>query len=181
MRRRTTLTKLLDRISFYEWPYGRLAESDADIGPVAEFLVGRLLKCLPVSRAMNSLFDLELSDGKGGTVGIEVKSTTHKVKQQRGKVFDYEWHIRTQLACLKGERPLAPVWVFLAASFPEGKSDTPRFDVFDVRYWQVWVATGEQIRSSGVRNRVAVTTLTRLGVQPIPLSDLPAAVKRIVG
>lgn len=79
---RTTLAKMIDRVAYYEWAYGHLGEQDSDIGPVGEFLVGKLLKCLPKSRSVNALFDLELKKGER-TIGIEVKTTSLRQPSSR--------------------------------------------------------------------------------------------------
>ncbi len=163
--RRSRISAFIDRIAYYEWAYGRLAESDSDIGPVGEFLVGKVLGCLPKSRKTNSRYDLVLPDGRG----VEVKTTTHRVAQQHGKIFDYQWYVYTQVS---SGNPLAPVWVFLSCDFPEAAAATPRFDVFDPRYWTARVATGQQIKDSGVKRYVSVSTLDRLGVRPVPLKSL---------
>lgn len=168
---RTTLAKLVDRVAYYEWAYGHLGEQDSDIGPVGEFLVGKLLKCLPKFRSVNALFDLELKKGDR-TIGIEVKTTSLRKKRRDRKVEQYEWKIRTQKACVEGRRELAPLWIFLAADFPNAKAASRRFDPFDHKYWRAWLATGDQIRASKVKNMVSESTLARLGVEPVPLAKL---------
>ena len=53
----------IEKLRFYEWAYGRLAESDSDIGPIGEFMVGRILGCLHKARKVNDLYDLIAKDG----------------------------------------------------------------------------------------------------------------------
>jgi len=71
---RSNLRALTDRISFYEWAYGRMAEADSDLGPIAEYLVGSALGCLPDSRRVSVPYDLILPDGRT----VEVKATAKR-------------------------------------------------------------------------------------------------------
>ncbi len=175
---RTELAKLIDRVAYYEWAYGHLGESDSDIGVIGEFLVGKILKCLPKSRSVNALFDLELKKG-GRTIGIEVKTTSARTKKTERRSAKYEWKIKTQKACLAGTRDLAPIWIFLAADFPKAKAARRFFDPFDEKYWTVWVVTDEQMRAAQVKNRFSEATLARLGVKSGTLADLGNRLTRL--
>ena len=168
MKRITTLGKVLNVLSFYRWAFGDLTEQDSDIGMLAEYLVGDILNCLPPTRKVNAPFDLIT---KSGTT-IEVKATTHKYTQ-RGKELYYRWDANTQSEALKGNRPIADVWVFLAAAFPGTTAGTPRVvQAFDPKNWKCYVVSGEQLRTAGCTRYVSESTLRRLGVEPIPLKDL---------
>ena len=164
---RTRLAALVDRLSFYEWAYGHLAEGDSDIGAIGEFMVARTLGCLPPSRKAQALYDLVTSGG----VTIEVKTTSKKSFPERAGGY-YRWSVKDQAECLAGRRPLAEVWVFLAAEFPPEAAATARFDVFDPRYWTAYVARGEAVRSLGASHSVSEKGLARLGVAPVPLAEL---------
>ena len=168
MTRITTLGKALNVLSFYRWAFGDLTEQDSDIGMLAEYLVGDILNCLPPTRKVNAPFDLIT---KSGTT-IEVKATTHKYTQ-RGKERYYRWDANTQSEALKGNRPIADVWVFLAAAFPGTTAGTPRvMQAFDPKNWKCYVVSGEQLRTAGCTRYVSESTLRRLGVEAIPLTEL---------
>lgn len=157
MTPRPLLTRLRSRLSFYEWAYGHLAEGDADLGPIAEFLVGSALGCLPPSRTLNAPYDLVLSDGRT----IEVKATAKRAMQSGGRPPVYRWNVGTQFA---GSKRLADLWFFFIADFPATAARQARFDVFDPRHWRVRVATGEQLASTGVTRYVYERTLDRLSI-----------------
>ena len=163
---RTILTSLRDRIAYYEWAYGHLAEQDSDIGPVGEFLVGKLLGILPPVRRVNAPYDLVLSDGRG----IEVKTTTHpRSVYGSPNNLDYRWNVTTQM---RTPQNLAPVWVFLVTDFPQAASSKSRFDVFNPIYWTARLVAGPALATLGVKRTLTATHLSRLGVEPFPLSQL---------
>ena len=168
MKRITTLGKVLNVLSFYRWAFGDLTEQDSDIGMLAEYLVGDHLNCLPPARKVNAPFDLIMKSG----VTIEVKATTHKrVKKDRTPY--YCWDVSTQSEMLKGNRPIADYWVFLIAAFPRETSRTPRVvQAFDLRNWSAYVVSGEKLRTAGCTRYVSESTLRRLGVEAIPLTEL---------
>ena len=164
----TTLGKLLNVLSFYRWAFGDLTEQDSDIGMLAEYLVGDLLGCLPPTRKVNAPFDLKTKSG----VTIEVKATTHKYARE-GRTPYYRWDVKTQAESLKGNRPIADVWVFLIASFPQKISGAPRVaQAFDLKNWTCYLVAGEQLRTAGCARFVSESTLKRLGVEAVPLKDL---------
>ena len=164
---RTKLVALLDRIAYYEWAYGHLAESDADIGPIGEFVVARQLGCPLPPRKVNARYDLITPDG----VALEIKTTTRKNLSGRGTPY-YRWNIANQSVCLAGNRPLASYWVFLIATFPPKAPTQRRFDVFDTKYWQCYLATGEQVRTIAGNRYVTESGLKRLGLKPQPLRGI---------
>ena len=168
MTRVTTIGKLLKALSFYKWAFGDLTESDSDVGVLAEYLVGDLLNCLPPTRKENSPFDLETKSG----VTIEVKATTHR-QEWKGNASYYRWGVRTQSEALKGNRPIADVWVFLIATFPRatsGMSSVAR--AFDLKNWSCYLVSGEQLRTAGCKRYVSEATLRRLGIEAFPLGEL---------
>ena len=165
--RQLKIKALLQRIRYYEWAYGHLGESDTDIGTIGEFLVGSLLSCLPPARKDQDVFDLTTKSG----VSIEVKATTHKVKSGSGLSY-YRWHISDQRTALEGKRPLASVWIFLIATFPESASSRRSFNAFDPRYWTTYLATGEQVKSTGCKVNLTESALKRLGLASLPLTEL---------
>ena len=168
MKRLTPLSKALQLLSFYRWAFGDLTESDSDVGILAEYLVGDLLGCLPPTRKVQSPFDLV---AKSGTT-IEVKATTHKYVQN-GKELYYRWDANTQSEALKGNRPIADVWVFLIATFPRatsGMSSVAR--AFDLKNWSCYLVSGEQLRTAGCKRYVSEATLRRLGIEAFPLGEL---------
>ena len=168
MKRITTLGKVLNVLGFYRWAVGDLTEQDSDIGMLAEYLVGDILNCLPPTRKVNAPFDLIT---KSGTT-IEVKATTHKYTQ-RGKELYYRWDANTQSEALKGNRPIADVWVFLAAAFPGTTAGTPRvMQAFDLKNWKCYVVSGEKLRTAGCTRYVSESTLRRLGVEAFLLVEL---------
>ena len=168
MKRLTPLSKALQALSFYKWAFGDLTEQDSDIGMLAEYLVGDILNCLPPTRKVNAPFDLIMKDG----MTLEVKATTHKrVKKDRTPY--YCWDVSTQSEMLKGNRPIADEWIFLIASFPRETSRTPRVvQAFDPKNWQCYVVSGEQLRTAGCTRYVSESTLRRLEVEAIPLTEL---------
>ena len=172
MKRLTPLSKVLKTLSFYKWAFGDLTEQDSDIGMLAEYLVGDILNCLPPSRKVNAPFDLITKSG----VTIEVKATTHKLVRE-GKTPYYRWTVKTQSEALKGNRAIADVWVFLIATFPSEISQTPRVvQAFDLRNWSAYVVSGEKLRTAGCARYVSESTLKRLDVEPIPLSELKKSI-----
>ena len=96
---RTRLRALVDRIAYYEWAYGCLAEADSEIGAVAEYLVGKILNCLPPKRKVKSLHDLEMADG----TTIEVKASS-RPSAEKGRPVQYLWKINSQASSLRGKR-----------------------------------------------------------------------------
>lgn len=173
----TTLGKLLKALSFYKWAFGDLTESDSDVGVLAEYLVGDLLNCLPPTRKENAPFDLETKSG----VTIEVKATTYR-QECGGNTAYYRWGVRTQSEALKGNRPIADVWVFLIATFPRatpGTSSVARG--FDLKNWTCYLVSGEQLRTAGCKRYVSEATLRRLGVEAFPLGELKKRFNHIHG
>lgn len=199
---RTKLRALTDRIAYYELAYGHLAEADSDLGVIAEYMVGKLLGCLPPSRKVNAKYDLIMKDG----TTIEVKATGKKQSQSGGRPSIYRWDVGTQLHSIKNQkRPqrasiesdlsttvplllstttkslqLAKCWLFLIANFPPESVSRSRFDVFDPKYWTVYCATGAQLAAAGVTRYVTESTLRRLNISPLPLASLPRAIKNIL-
>ena len=164
---RTKLVALLDRIAYYEWAYGHLAESDADIGPIGEFVVARQLGCPLPPRKVNALYDLISPEG----IPLEIKTTTKKSTPGKGNPY-YRWCISEQSECLAGRRPLANYWLFLIATFPPKSPTQRRFDVFDTKYWQCYLVTGEQVRTIAGNRYVTERGLRRLGLTSQPLRSI---------
>lgn len=165
---KTRVGEVVEKLRFYEWAYGRLAESDADIGAVGEYMVGRTLGCLHKARKVNDIFDLVADNG----LTIEVKTTTRRVSCAGG--LFYRWDIKTQLSAIEGRRELARVWIFLAAEFPDEKA---RVNALDTRYWTASVLTGEAVRRAGVTHYVTEKTLARCGATTVPLAQLKSLFK----
>lgn len=166
--RQLKIQALIQRIRYYEWAYGHLGESDTDIGTIGEFMVGSILDCLSPARKDQDVFDLTTKSG----VSIEVKTTTRKMKGGRGGLPYYRWRISDQKTAFEGKKPLASVWIFLIATFPESASSRRSFNAFDPRYWTAYLATGEQVKSAGCKTFIAESTLRRLGLASFPLSEL---------
>jgi len=165
----TTLGKLLNVLTFYKWAFGDLTDQDSDIGMLAEYLVGDLLNCLPPTRKVQAPYDLIMKDG----TTIEIKATTHKYDPKRGRTPYYRWDVSTQSAMLKGSRPIANYWIFLIATFPRETSSEPRVvQAFDLKNWKCYVVSGEKLRTAGCTRYVSESTLRRLGVEAIPLTEL---------
>lgn len=163
---------------FYKWAFGDLTASDSDIGVIGEFLVGDTLGCLPDERKTQAAFDLVTDKG----VSIEVKATTTAVSRvTKGPI--YRWYVSDQRTALEGKRPLADVWVFLAAKFPTSKQRglevVSQLSVFEQRYWTCWVVPGEIVRSSGCREKISEATFERLGVEGRPFAEFKAAFKKV--
>jgi len=164
----TAIGKTLRVLSFYRWAFGDLTEQDSDAGVLAEYLVGDILGCLPPTRKENSPFDLTTKSG----ATIEVKATTHRCAK-KGRTPYYRWKVTTQSEALKGNRPIADVWLFLIANFPKARSGTPRvLQAFDLRNWTCSLVSGEQLRTAGCTSYVSESTLRRLGVDSFPLGEL---------
>ena len=168
MKRITTLGKALQVLTFYKWAFGDLTDQDSDIGMVAEYLVGDILSCLPPTRKVQAPFDLIMKDG----TTLEVKATTHK-RLKKGRTPYYCWDVSTQSEMLKGNRLIADYWVFLIATFPHETSRTPRVvQAFDTKNWKAYVVSGEKLRTAGCTRYISESTLQRLGVEAIPLTEL---------
>lgn len=165
------LKRLLDRISFYEWAYGHLGESDSEIGVLGEFVAGRALGRLPSRRTVKADFDLVSPEG----LNLEVKTTS---KRRPSGIF--AWDISDQRQALAGKRKLADAWIFLKAAFPEGAATKRTFDPFENRYWTCAVLKGETLRASGLKRELRETTLLRLGGAFRPLRELDRALKEAV-
>ena len=169
MNKLRPISNVLKVLSFYKWAFGDLTEQDSDIGMLAEYLVGDHLNCLPPARKVNAPFDLIMKSG----VTIEVKATTHKRVKKGRTPYYYRWDVSTQAEMLKGNRPIADYWVFLIATFPRETSRTPRVvQAFDLKNWKAYVVSGEQLRTAGCTRYVSESTLRRLGVEAIPLTEL---------
>lgn len=166
--RQLRIKALIQRIRYYEWAYGHLGESDTDIGTIGEFLVGSLLSCLPPARKDQGVFDLTTKSG----VSIEVKTTTHMMKGGRGGQAYYRWHVSDQKTAFEGKKSLASVWIFLIATFPESASSRRSFNAFDPRYWTAYLATGEQVKSTGCKANLTESALKRLNLASFPLAEL---------
>lgn len=159
---------LLEKIRYYEWAYGRLAETDSDIGVLGEYLVGRELNCLPKGgRKAQALYDLVTPDG----VSIEVKTTSRWKKYPDGRKVRV-WEVADQLTAFAGKRPLAQIWTFLVADFPPDVDKQSSFNAFDSRWWTVYVTTGERLRTLNPKRTITLNMLTRLHVPAHPLTDL---------
>lgn len=163
------LASLVKTLKFYKWAFGDLTASDSDIGVIGEFMVGEALGCLPAERKTQSPFDLVMKDG----TTVEVKTTTTTVAQGKDRRV-YRWYVNDQRTAIEGKRPLADMWVFLAAKFPEKKQTefARQLSVFDPKNWTCWVATGEQVRESGCRTKISEATFERLGVKGERLEEL---------
>ena len=172
MNRITTLGKALRVLGFYRWAFGDLTDSDSDVGMLAEYLVGDILNCLPLTRKVQAPYDLIMKDG----TTLEIKATTHKCATQ-GRTPYYRWDVSTQSEMLKGNSPIADYWVFLIATFPRETSRTPRVvQAFDPKNWQCYVVSGEKLRTAGCARYVSESTLKRLDVEPIPLAELKKSI-----
>ena len=168
MKRITTLGKALRVLSFYRWAFGDLTEADSDIGLLAEYLVGDLLGCLPPTRKEQAPFDLIMKDG----TTIEVKAAAHKYCG-RGRTPSYRWDVKTQKQCIRGNRPIADIWLFLMADFPREDSRSPRtFQAFDLRFWTCYATTGQTLRALNRTSNIYESALCGIGLAPFPLAKL---------
>lgn len=168
MKRITSLGKALRVLNFYRWAFGDLTEPDSDIGMLAEYLVGDILGCLPPARKERAPYDLVMKDG----TTIEVKAVTHKYCKKGCKPY-YRWNIKTQNQCIKGNRPIADIWLFLMADFPQRASRLPlAFQAFDLRHWTCFSATGETIRALNRTGYMTESALRGVGLAPFPLARL---------
>ena len=168
MKKFLPISKALKTLSFYKWAFGDLTESDSDVGILAEYLVGDLLGCLPPNRKVQAPYDLIMKDG----TTLEIKATTHKYAQ-KGRTPYYRWDVSTQSEMLKGNRSIADYWIFLIATFPRETSSEPRVvQAFDLKNWKCYVVSGEKLRTAGCTRYVSESTLRRLGVEAIPLTEL---------
>ena len=151
--------------------------SDSDIGMIGEYLVGDTLGCLPPERKTQSAFDLVTKKG----VSIEVKTTTTTVAQGKDRRV-YRWYVEDQRTALNGERPLADIWVFLAAKFPAKKRTelARQLTVFDPQCWTCWIATGERVLDSGCRTKISEATFGRLGINSLPFTNFKSAFNQLV-
>ena len=172
-----TISSLVRLALFYKWAFGDLTASDSDVGVIGEYLVGDTLGCLPPERKTQAAFDLVTKKG----VSIEVKTTTTTVAQGKDRRV-YRWYVDDQRTALNGERPLADIWVFLAAKFPAKKRTelARQLSVFDPKCWTCWLATGEQVRESGCRAMISEATFERLGIKPLPFADFKSAFNQLV-
>lgn len=162
------LRTIIEKVRYYEWAYGRLAESDSDIGVLGEYMVGRELKCLPKGgRRSQALYDLVTKEG----VSIEVKTTTRWKNYPGGRKVRL-WDVRDQLTAFAGKRPLAQIWIFLVADFPPDVAKQPSFNAFDLRWWTAYVDSGEHLRSLNPKQSITLRMLERLKVSACPLSSL---------
>ena len=167
---------MLRLIRFYKWAFGDLTASDSDVGVIGEYLVGDTLGCLPSERKPQAAFDLVSKKG----VSIEVKTTTTTVAQGKDRRV-YRWYVNDQRTALEGKRPLADVWVFLAAKFPKRRTEIARqLSVFDPKCWTCWIATGDQVKASGCRTKISEVTFERLGVKSIPFADFKSSINQFV-
>lgn len=171
------MKSLLQLVRFYKWAFGDLTESDSDVGVIGEYLVGDTLGCLPPERKTQAAFDLVTKKG----VSIEVKTTTTTVAQGKDRRV-YRWYVDDQRTALDGDRPLADVWVFLAAKFlAKKRTDFSRqISVFDPKCWTCWIATGDQVRESGCRTKISEATFERLGVKSLPFADFKSAFNQLM-
>lgn len=157
---------LVEKLAFYEWAYGHLAEADSDAGPLGEFVV--LLSKLGwrtagygfrTRRSEKAPWDLEI-DGET----IEVKTTFKPKPTPRGKPR-WRWTVGEERDSLEGRGPLADKWIFLKADFPGTAGKRRFFDVFDSRWWTAWAVSGKSVRDSGVKAWIGESTLQRMGAE----------------
>jgi hypothetical protein len=161
------------KVLFFEWAYGMLAESDSDIGALAEFMIGRALGCLPRGRSDNSPYDLTTSDG----TTLEIKATScAKPSGRTGKGERWRWKIVSQRRMLDGTARPADVWIFARVEFPETAPKQRYFDVFDPKWWTFSVVSGAVLLSAGVSTYVSEATLRRMSAVTCSLDGLPSAV-----
>lgn len=166
---------ILEKVRYYEWAYGRLAESDSDIGVLGEYLVGRALNCLPKDgRKSQALYDFVTADG----LTIEVKTTARWKIYPRGDRIR-SWNVQDQRTAFAGKRPLAQIWIFLIGDFPPGGAQKPSFNAFDPVWWTVYAVAGERLRTLNPKSSITLRMLERLNVTASPLSDLRRRVKNL--
>ena len=169
------LKTILEKVRYYEWAYGRLAESDSDIGVLGEYLVGRTLNCLPKDgRKSPALYDLVTADG----LTIEVKTTTCWKTFPNGRRYR-TWDIKDQRTAFAGKRPLAQIWIFLIADFPPTVAKQPSFNAFDPRWWTAFAVSGEQLKSLHPKRSITLRMLESLNVRCVKLSELRSQIKLI--
>lgn len=165
---------LAEKLAFYEWAYGHLAEADSDAGPLGEFVV--LLSRLGwrtagyglrARRSEKAPWDLVI-DGET----IEVK-TTFKAKPTPHGRPRWRWTVGEERDSLEGRAPLADKWIFLKATFPESAEERRFFDVFDTRWWTAWAVSGKTVQESGVKAWISESTLKGMEAAEWPLAFPP--------
>lgn len=166
---------ILEKVRYYEWAYGRLAESDSDIGVLGEYLVGRALDCLPKDgRKSQALYDFVTADG----LTIEVKTTTRWKTYPSGNRVRV-WDVRDQRTAFAGKRPLAQIWIFLIGDFPPEGAKKPSFNAFDPSWWTVYAVSGERLRTLNPKTSITLRILERLNASPFTLSNLRRRVNEL--
>jgi len=159
------------KLAFYEWAYGYLAEPDADIGILGEYMVGLYVGGLAAKRREKAPCDLVAADGRT----VEVKTSFGREPPLSGETEpNLRWQLRNERAALRGERPVSDIWIFVHVAFPEGVGWL--FNVFDPRWWRVWVVPGEAVRALNQGTVLRAASLEQAGYAPHPLSDLPELV-----
>lgn len=153
------------RIRFYYWMYGDIGESDSDIGTLGEYVVGKVLECLPERRKVHSAYDLTLGDGRT----LEVKTTSTPDLCGNGS-RRWRWRIKDQKRMLEGREPMADFWIFLKVQFP--KTRGPLFDFFDEKWWTAYAVRGADLLAHGAKVTICESVVARLAVVTGTLSDL---------
>lgn len=154
MRSPSEIAEALQKLLFYEWAYGRLAEQDDGLGPLGEFVVGLRVGGIEGRRPEIAPVDLVASDG----TTWEVKTSGGPVVKPRQKAY-WAWRIAQESDALEGRSQLADRWAFLRAQFPPRARRTRLFDPFDPKWWSVAVLTSVQLRAAGVHDTVTEGTL----------------------
>ena len=159
------------KLAFYEWAYGYLAEADADIGILGEFMAGLYIGGLAAKRREKAPCDLVASDGRT----VEVKTSFGHEPPLSGETEpNLRWQLRNERAALRGERSVSDIWLFVHVGFPERAGRF--FDVFDPRWWRVWCVPGEVVRELNQGTVLRAALLERAGYAAHPLTDLPKLV-----
>lgn len=158
------------RLRFYEWAYGRLAEEDADIGILGEFMAGLFIGGLDEPRREKAPYDLVADDG----TTVEVKTSFGRERASAGRKPLLRWNLRNERAALRGERPVARTWLFFHVAFPEKAGRA--FNVFAPRHWRVYVVPGEEVRRLNQGSNLSAACLEKAGYRPHPATDLPRLV-----
>ena len=170
MRSPSEIAEALQKLLFYEWAYGRLAEQDDGLGPLGEFVVGLRVGGIEGRRPEIAPVDLVASDG----TTWEVKTSGSLRVQGRQKPF-WAWWISDQKDALEGRAPLADRWAFLRAEFPPRAARTRLFNPFDPKWWTAYVLTGGQVRATGVRVNITLSALRRAHAESVSLDSLGPA------
>ena len=150
------------RLRFYEWAYGRLAEEDADIGILGEFMAGLFIGGLDEPRREKAPYDLVADDG----TTVEVKYSQAFTRTAAGR-----WRCNFLIPVHHGERAVDH-FVFCQLA-------KPGLDPVPLRNWRFrWVPADVL---AGYSRKVSNTALDARGFTPLTALGLALAEARSAG